>query len=130
MIVRHKSLNYSERVIKSVIDKINKEFKGLDGILEVFNNSREQGFILKIYDSYDPNYDTCIWVFEIPLQDQINVIFGSRMKCTDDNKWDKEMFESRIIFKSLQTSEVIDYIFDNIKSKYEKDISNNVKLNI
>ena len=130
MIVRHKSLNYSERVIKSVIDKINKEFKGLDGILEVFNNSREQGFILKIYDSYDPNYDTCIWVFEIPLQDHINVIFGSRMKCTDDNKWDKEMFESRIIFKSLQTSEVIDYIFDNIKSKYEKDISNNVKLNI
>ena len=66
MIVKHKCLNYSERVIKSVIDKCNKEFKGVDGILEVFNNSREQGFVLKIYDSFDPTYDTCIWV-ELPL---------------------------------------------------------------
>ena len=30
MIVKHKCLNYSERVIKSVIDKCNKEFKGVE----------------------------------------------------------------------------------------------------
>lgn len=78
MIVKHKCLNYSERVIKSVIDKCNKKFKGVEGILEVFNNSREQGFVLKIYDSFDPTYDTCIFVFELPLQEKLNVTFGTR----------------------------------------------------
>lgn len=130
LIVKHKCLNYSERVIKSVIDKCNKDFKGLDGILEVFNNTREQGFVLKIYDSYDPTYDTCIWVFEIPLQDQLNVIFGNRKDCTADNHWNEEMFKSRITFNSLQTKEVIDTIFDYIKESYDKDKDFDVKLNI
>lgn len=130
MIVKHKCLNYSERVIKSVIDRCNKEFKGLDGILEVFNNTREQGFLLKIYDSYDPMYDTCIWVFEMPLQEQLNVIFGNRAECTQENHWNKEMFKSRIKFDSLQTKEVIDTIFDYIKEKYDKDIEFDVKLNV
>lgn len=130
MIVKHKCLNYSERVIKSVIDKCNKEFKGLDGILEVFNNTREQGFVLKIYDSYDPTYDTCIWVFEIPLQDQLNVIFGNRGECTLDNKWNNEMFKSRIVFDSLQTKDVIDTIFDYIKEKYDKEKDFEVNISI
>lgn len=130
MIVKHKCLNYSERVLKSVIDKCNKNFKGLDGILEVFNNTREQGFVLKIYDSYDPTYDTCIWVFEIPLQDQLNVIFGNRKDCTIDNQWNEEMFKSRITFDSLQTKNIINMIYDYIKEKYYKDIDYDIKLNI
>ncbi len=130
MIVKHKCLNYSERVLKSVIDKCNKEFKGLDGILEVFNNTREQGFVLKIYNSYDPTYDTCIWVFEIPLQDQLNVIFGNRRDCTLDNQWNEEMFKSRITFDSLQTKNIINMIYDYIKEKYYKDIDYDIKLNI
>ena len=130
MIVKHRCLNYSERVIKSVVDRCNKEFKGLDGILEVFNNAREQGFILKIYDSYDPTYDTCIWVFEIPLQEQLNVIFGNRGECSKENYWTEEMFKSRIKFDSLQSKEVIDVIFDYIKDKYDKEIDYDIKLNM
>jgi len=42
MIIKHKSLNYSDRIFKSVIDYANKEFKGLDGIVEVFINEREK----------------------------------------------------------------------------------------
>jgi len=130
MIVKHKCLNYSERVIKSVIDKANKEFKGMDGILEVFNNKREQGFVLKIYDSYDPDYDTCVWVFEIPLQEQLNVIFGKRIDATIDNKWTDEMFKSRITFDSLQVKEVIDLIFNHLKEKYDKEIKDSINMKL
>lgn len=130
MIVKHKCLNYSERVIKSVIDKCNKEFKGVDGILEVFNNSREQGFVLKIYDSFDPTYDTCIWVFELPLQEKLNVIFGNRLDCTVDNKWNKEMFDGRITFDAVQAKEVINTIFDYIKDKYDKVYEYDIKMNV
>ena len=130
LIVKKKRLNYSERVIKSVIDRCNKDFKGLDGILEVFNNTREQGFVLKVYDSYDPSYDTCIWVFEIPLQNQLNVIFGNRKDCSKENYWNEEMFKSRITFDSLNTKEVIDMIFDYIKERYDRDINYDVQLNM
>lgn len=130
MIVKHKCLNYSERVIKSVIDKCNKEFKGVDGILEVFNNSREQGFVLKIYDSFDPTYDTCIWVFELSLQEKLNVIFGNRLDCTVDNKWNKEMFDGRITFDTVQAKEVINTIFDYIKDKYDKVYEYDIKMNV
>lgn len=130
MIVKHKCLNYSERVIKSVIDKCNKEFKGVDGILEVFNNSREQGFVLKIYDSFDPTYDTCIWVFELPLQEKLNVIFGNRLDCTVDNKWNKEMFDGRITFDTVQAKKVINTIFDYIKDKYDKVYEYDIKMNV
>ena len=44
MIIKHKSLNLSDRIFKSIIDRANKEFKGLDGIVEVFVNEREQCF--------------------------------------------------------------------------------------
>lgn len=128
MIIKHKSLNYSDRIFKSVIDYANKEFKGLDGIVEVFINEREQGYVLKIYDSYDPEFDTCIWLFEMPEQEDINIIIGSRKDCLKNNAWSKEMFDKRIKYKSTEYKEVIDFIFKYLKNNYEKEI--NVKINI
>lgn len=128
MIIKHKSLNYSDRIFKSVIDYANKEFKGLDGIVEVFINEREQGYVLKIYDSYDPEYDTCIWLFEMPLQEELNIIIGNRKDCLDNNAWSKEMFDKRIKYKSSEYKEVIDFIFKYLKDTYEKEID--VKINI
>lgn len=130
MIIKHKSLNLSDRIFKSIIDRANKEFKGLDGIVEVFINEREQGYILKIYDSFDPEYDTCLWLFEMPLQEELNIIIGSRKDCLDNNAWTKEAFNKRVKFKATSYKEVEDYIFDYLKNTYDKELNNEIKLSI
>lgn len=137
MIMKHKSIDLSSRVVNGIYDKANKSFKGLDGIIEVFNNTRDQGYILKIYDSYDPQYDTCIWVYDVPYDEKLVVIFGNRLDCNSDNYWNKEMFESR---KEYVLSEhggilatvtlVTDELFDYLKEKYDKDEKMDVHLNI
>lgn len=66
----------------------------------------------------------------MPLQEELNIIFGNRSECTKENKWNEEMFESRIVFDSLNTKDVINTIFDYIKEKYDKEKEYEVKLNI
>lgn len=130
MIIKHKSLNLSDRIFKSIIDRANKEFKGLDGIVEVFVNEREQGYVLKIYDSFDPEFDTCLWLFEMPLQDELNVIFGSRKDCMKNNAWIQELFNKRVKFKNTEYKKVEDYIFDYLKNTYDKELNNEIKMSI
>jgi hypothetical protein len=130
MIIKHKSLNLSDRIFKSIIDRANKEFKGLDGIVEVFVNEREQGYVLKIYDSFDPEFDTCLWLFEMPLQDELNVIFGSRKDCMKNNAWTQELFNKRVKFKNTEYKKVEDYIFDYLKNTYDKELNNEIKMSI
>lgn len=130
MIIKHKSLNLSDRIFKAIIDKSNKEFKGLDGIIEVFINEREQGYVLKIYDSFDPEFDTCLWLFEMPLQEEINVILGSRKDCLKNNAWTKELFNRRVKFNTVNYKEVEEYIFDYLKNTYDKELNNEIKISI
>ena len=137
MIMKHKSIDLSSRVINGIYDKANKNFKGLDGIIEVFNNSRDQGYILKIYDSYDPQYDTCIWVYDVPYDEKLVVIFGNRLDCNSNNSWNKEMFESRKEYALSENGGIIatvtlvtDELFDYLKEKYDKDEKMNIHLNI
>ena len=130
MIVKHKSLNISDRLFKSLIDRANKEFKGLDGIVEVFNNEREQGYLLKIYDSFDPDYDTCIWLFEMPLQEELNIVIGSRKDCLKNNTWTSEMFNTRIKYETSKYKEVEDFIFNYLKETYDKSFNNEIKISI
>ena len=137
MIMKHKSIDFSSRIVNGIYDKSNKNFKGLDGIIEVFNNNRDQGYVLKIYDSYDPNYDTCIWIYDVPYDDKIAVIYGNRSDCGEFNSWNKEMFESRKEYTLSENggilstiSMVTDDIFDYLKEKYDKDEKMNVHLNI
>lgn len=137
MIIKHKSIDLSSRIVNGIYDKSNKEFKGLDGIIEVFNNTRDQGYILKIYDSYDPMYDTCIWIYDIPFEEKIAVIYGNRLDCNLDNSWNKEMFDSKkeyILSENGGTiatvSFVVDEIFSYLKDKYAMDEKMDVHLNI
>lgn len=130
MIIKHKSLNLSDRIFKVIINRANTDFKGLDGIVEVFINEREQGYVLKIYDSFDPEFDTCIWLFEMPLQDEINIIIGSRKDCLKNNAWTKELFNERIKFKNTEYKKAEDYVFDYLKNTYDKELNYEIKISI
>ncbi|MBO5530500.1 MAG: hypothetical protein J5970_03800 [Bacilli bacterium] len=137
MILKHKSIDYSSRIVNAIYDKANKDFRGLDGIIEVFNNSRDQGYILKIYDSYDPEYDTCVWIYDQPYDEKLVVIYGNRLDCSVDNSWNKEMFDTRQEYILSEKGGVIagidlvvNDVFNTLKEKYDKDEKMDVHLNI
>ena len=125
MIKQHKSLQRSERIIKSLIDRLNKQLNGIDGIYEVFMNNGHQGYVLKILHTFDADSDICIWAYESLKDNMIETIIGKRTQCNEFNSWDstEKLTNKRYkVTKEIQ-SKVVDDLFDYIKQHYAMDIS-------
>lgn len=120
MIVKHKSIVRSQKIINSIVDLANKK-QNLDGVIEYFNDKDKQGFVLKLYNTFDDEVDKCIWVYEDLLQNKIIVINGTHSNCTEYNNFDNNamVFGKYDIDSSvIQTvsNDVINYIY----KEYEK----------
>ena len=50
MIVWNEKIKKSDDVIKAVINELYKIQINIDGVVENFNNGKEQGSVLKLYD--------------------------------------------------------------------------------
>lgn len=91
MIVWNEKIKKSENVINAVINQLYKNNINTDGVVETFNNGKEQGCVLKIFDKYNPSIDLCIWIY-LPSNRKINnhmeVIVGRHINCTKTNMWD------------------------------------------
>ena len=66
----------------------------------------------------------------MPLQEEINVILGSRKDCLKNNAWTKELFNRRVKFNTANYKEVEEYIFDYLKNTYDKELNNEIKISI
>lgn len=124
MIIWNEKIRRSEDVINSVINELYKDNINTDGVAEIFNDGKEQGCVLKIYDKYNPNIDLCFWVYlanERPINNQITVTVGKHINCNKLNIWtgndiDTYIFEDNIareMHKKVRNF-ILDYIKENM----------------
>lgn len=131
MIVWNERVKKSEDVIKAVINQLYKDQINTDGVVEIFNNGKEQGCVLKLFDKYNPNLDLCIWAY-LPnnrkMNNHMEIIIGKHINCNNFNMWDGADLES-FSFEDAKAREMHnnarDFIIEIITKNLEKtyDIS-------
>ncbi len=129
MIVWHENVKKSENIINAVINQLYKDQINTDGVVEIFNNGKEQGCVLKLFDKFNPNVDLCIWVY-LPRDRKINnhmdVIVGKHINCNNINMWEGADLKS-YSFKEAQAREmhnrtrdfIVDFITKNLEKTYD-----------
>ena len=93
MIVWNEKVKKSQDIINAVINQLYKEDINTDGVVEIFNNGKEQGCVLKLFDKYNPNLDMCMWVYmpnDRKINNHIELIIGRHINCNQLNMWDGE----------------------------------------
>ena len=58
----------------------------LDGVVEVFKEKDKQGYVMKIYKTFDPNDDLCVWVWEDIEKKTVNTRIGNHSNCNEYNQ--------------------------------------------
>lgn len=127
MIVWNEKVKKSEDVIKAVINQLYKDQINTDGVVEIFNNGKEQGCVLKLFDKYNPNLDLCIWAY-LPnnrkMNNHMEIIIGKHINCNNLNMWDGAdlelfpIFDKIIKIDSLLDDDEIDHIFEGFQALY------------
>lgn len=126
MIVWNEKLRRSEDVIKAVINQLYKENVSTDGVAESFNDGKEQGCVLKIFDKYNPVLDICFWIYlpsDRVTNNEMKVIVGKHLNCNEKNMWigdDLEEFEFGNPKAREMHKEVRDFIIDYVKKNLYK----------
>ena len=128
MIRQHKSFKRSEGIVKSLVDRLNKDKFGIDGVYEVFKNENgDQGYMIKIFRTFS-NDDLCIWTFESLIENQIYTIFGDKSLCDDFNNWisDDKLIVNKYPIKKDIKRDVVSDLENGILNHYE--IERNFKI--
>ena len=131
MIVWNEKVKKSEDIFKAVINQLYKDQINTDGVVEIFNNGKEQGCVLKLFDKYNPNLDLCIWAYlpnDRKINNHIEIIIGKHINCNNMNMWDGADLDS-YSFEDVKAREMhnkaSDFVIDTITKNLEKtyDIS-------
>lgn len=126
MIVWNEKIKKSQDVIQAVINQLYKETINTDGVVEIFNNGKEQGCVLKLFDKFNPNLDLCMWVYmpsDRKVNNHIEVIIGKHINCNKLNMWDGDELES-FVFENSKARELHnqtrDFMLEKIKNNFER----------
>lgn len=87
MIILHKSLKRSDDIMRSLRRFFEVNFKTIDGIIETFNNSIGQGFLIKIFESYNRDNDLVIWFYESLKDKNIQIAYSTLSNLDEHNNW-------------------------------------------
>lgn len=120
MILMHKSLKRSDDIMRSFRRFCEVNFKTLDGVLEVFNNKIGQGYVIKIFQSYNKNNDLVVWMFESLSNKNIQVAYSNHSNIDQYNSWidkNKVNFKEYPIVKNIKRA-VINDIYKIVKDYY------------
>jgi len=117
MILFHKSLKRSDDIIKSLKRYFEVNCKSIDGVIETFNNVNEQGYMLKVFQSYNRDNDLAIWIYESLKDKNIKVAYGTLANVDRNNNW---IDASKVNFKDYP-------IVSEIKKQIIRNIHNNIK---
>lgn len=117
MILFHKSLKRSDDIIKSLKRYFEVNCKSIDGVIETFNNVNEQGYMLKVFQSYNRDNDLAIWIYESLKDKNIKVAYGTLANVDKNNNW---IDASKVNFKEYP-------IVSEIKKQIIRNIHNNIK---
>lgn len=120
MILMHKSLKRSDDLMRSMRRYFEVNFKTIDGVLEVFNNNIGQGYLIKIFQSYNRSNDLVVWMFESLQDKNIQVAFSNHSNIDEHNNWidkSKVNFKTYPIVKDIKKT-IIHDMYDIIKDYY------------
>lgn len=126
MIVWNEKIRRSQDVINAVINQLLKDKINTDGVVDTFNNGKEQGCVLKIYDKYNPNLDFCFWVYlasDRSINNQMTLIIGKHINCNKLNMWDGENLETYTFESNVARdmhNKTRDFMLDTIKNTMNK----------
>ena len=123
MILMHKSLKRSDDIMRSLRNYFRINFKSIDGILEVFNNDIGQGYLFKIFQSYNDNNDLVIWMYESLSDKNIKIAYSIHSNVDENNNWideDKVNFKEYPIVTDIK-KKIIKDIYDTIRDYYGFD---------
>ncbi len=95
----------------------------LDGVVEVFKEYDKQGYIMKIFKTYDPDTDLCLWVYEDLNNKTIHTIRGNHNNCDNFNRCIGDGLEYRQypIVTDIK-KKIVSNLTDDIYGYYNKSI--------
>lgn len=126
MIIWNEKIRKSQDIINAVINQLYKEDINTDGVVEIFNNGKEQGCVLKLFDKYNANLDMCMWVYmprKRTINNHIEVILGKHINCNEMNMWDGSDLESYSFEdpKARQMHNITrDFMLEKIKNNLDR----------
>lgn len=134
MIIMHKSLKRSDDIMRSFRRFCEVNFKTLDGVIEVFNNKIGQGYLIKVFQSYNKNNDLVVWLFESLKDKNIKIAFSNHSNIDEHNNWidkNKVNIKTYSIVKDIK-KKIINDIYDIVKDYYglneEIEYTNDLKI--
>lgn len=87
---------------------------------ETFNNCREQGLVLKIYNNKTNLY---IWACQCRISDDIMIVLGNEKDCDRNNMFSDEAFNRTKYFDCNKYDDAVDYVYKHIKYMFKDSIN-------
>lgn len=113
-IEKSKSLMVSEDFFE-LLDK-RLENKKIEGQYEPFNNNREHGLVLSVYDEKN---SINIWACECRNSDQIMVVIGGDYEKDINNMWSGKVWENAKYFDVDDYDSAVNYAYNVIKLNFK-----------
>lgn len=120
MIKKNNSLVRAEKIINSFINST-YERSNLDGVFEAFKQSDKQGYVLKIYKSFDPTNDLCVWIYEDSDNKTIHTVIGCHNDCDELNNYSgDELICNEYPIKIDIKKTIVEKLIEDVYSHYNK----------
>lgn len=122
MIKKHNSLIRAEKILNSFINAMYSH-DNLDGIIETFKDNKKQGYVMKIYNTYIPDTDLCIWLYEDLEDKKINVIIGNHNNCDELNRYNGNdlIYKQYPVVTNIKKT-IVENLIDDVYKHYDKQI--------
>lgn len=112
-------MEVSQTFFNELEKKLSNVSDSLEGYYKTFNNCREQGLMLTIYEPTTDN-ELLIWACECRNSDNIMVITADR-SCSDTNDMFNDIaWKSAKYFKYNEYDKAVNYTFNIIKKQFNK----------
>lgn len=113
-------MEVSQTFFKNLEEKLRNVSDNLEGYYKTFNNCREQGLMLTIYEPTTDN-DLLIWACESRNSDKIMVITADRTCSNINDMFNDIAWKSARYFNAGEYDEAVNYTYNIIKKQFSKN---------
>ena len=108
----------SETFFKKLEKKLSN--KSLNGYYGTFNNCREQGLVLKIYEKQK---ELNIWACQNRMSDEIMIVLGNQDNIDKNNMFDDVSFNKAKYFEYGDYDSAVDFVYKQIKYMFKDKLN-------
>lgn len=113
-------MEVSQTFFNKLEEKLKNVSDNLEGYYKTFNNCREQGLMITIYEPVTDN-ELLIWACECRNSDDIMVITADRSCCDTNDMFNDIAWKSAKYFKCDEYDKAVNYTFNVIKNQFRKN---------